>query len=228
MIRGQMIRMPRPSGCPSVLGALSLVLAGCAAAPTPTPDAVLTEAPNAVQTRSVTATHSVRLGEGEAVLDAAQIADLRNFLQATDASQGTPVQVRTAAGDQDRAAPMIAALHALGFQPTLSSDSTIAPGEVRLVIESVVASAPACPNWSRPPGNDAANAVHSDFGCASAANLAAMVADPRDLMVGRALKPASGDAAVAAIARYRQGVSPSTVAGPSPVPGGSLAAVSGP
>jgi type IV pilus biogenesis protein CpaD/CtpE len=43
------------------------------------------------------------------------------------------------------------------------------------------------------------------FGCANRANLAAMVADPADLDRGRALAPAQGDAAIAAVQRYRKG-----------------------
>jgi pilus assembly protein CpaD len=210
-----MIKTSNPWARRSVLGAMSMVVAGCATAPAPTPDPVATEAPNDIQARKVTMTRVVRLVDGEAFMDAAETAELRDFLQAASAVRGTPVQVQTAAGDQKRAAPMIATLFALGYPPMLGSGVGIAPGALRLAIETVVASAPACPNWSQPPGNDAANVVHSDFGCASAANLAAMVADPRDLLIGRDLEAASGDAAVAAIARYRQGVSPGAATGPS-------------
>jgi pilus assembly protein CpaD len=225
-----MTKMSISLGRPSVLGALSLVLAGCAAASSRTPDpvALATEAPNDIQVRTVTVTHAVRLGESEASLDAAETADLRDFLQASGAARGTPVQVQTLAGDERRAGPMIAALYDLGFQPRTASAVGIAPGQARLTIEMVVASAPSCPNWSRRPGNDTANIVHSDFGCASAANLAAMVADPRDLLVGRDLEAASGDAAVAAIARYRQGISPGAVGGALPAPNIAPAAAPGP
>jgi type IV pilus biogenesis protein CpaD/CtpE len=43
------------------------------------------------------------------------------------------------------------------------------------------------------------------LGCATEANLAAMVADPRDLTEGRALSPATGDRALAALLRDQSG-----------------------
>ena len=73
------------------------------------------------------------------------------------------------------------------------------------MIERYVAAAPNCPNWSKAPGNDFDNTMHSDFGCSTASNLAAMVADPHDLVVGRNMGPAVGDAAVAGVHRYRTG-----------------------
>lgn len=42
------------------------------------------------------------------------------------------------------------------------------------------------------------------FGCATGANLRAMVADPADLERGRASTPPQGDAAVAAAKRHRE------------------------
>lgn len=46
------------------------------------------------------------------------------------------------------------------------------------------------------------------FGCATTANLAAMVADPADLTRGREPGPPQGDAAFAAAARHRSGAGP--------------------
>jgi len=47
--------------------------------------------------------------------------------------------------------------------------------------------------------------VIPDLGCATQANLRAMIADPRDLDGGARPTPASGDAAFAAAARHRTG-----------------------
>jgi len=47
--------------------------------------------------------------------------------------------------------------------------------------------------------------VIPDLGCATEANLRAMIADPRDLAGGRPLTPAQGDVAFAAAARNRTG-----------------------
>jgi hypothetical protein len=55
------------------------------------------------------------------------------------------------------------------------------------------------------PMADADEPVIPDLGCATQANLRAMIADPRDLDGGRPATPASGDAAFAAAARHRTG-----------------------
>lgn len=61
----------------------------------------------------------------------------------------------------------------------------IQPGTVRVVVSRARASVPSCPNWSVPSQPNLQNASMSNFGCAVNSNLAAMVADPVDLVHGR-------------------------------------------
>jgi pilus assembly protein CpaD len=61
---------------------------------------------------------------------------------------------------------------------------------------------PPCPNWSQPPNTQYTNAYPSNWGCARAVNLGLMVANPADLVSGRALAPADGMPAVTAVQRY--------------------------
>ena len=61
----------------------------------------------------------------------------------------------------------------------------IPPGTVRVVVSRTRASVPGCPNWSVPSQPNPDNASMSNFGCAVNANLAAMVANPGDLVHGR-------------------------------------------
>ena len=59
----------------------------------------------------------------------------------------------------------------------------IAPGTVRVIVTRMTASVPGCPDFSRSqPGLSASTS--SNFGCATNSNLAAMVADPSDLVRG--------------------------------------------
>lgn len=60
----------------------------------------------------------------------------------------------------------------------------IAPGTIRLVVSRATASVPGCPDWGE---DQVAPTVRtsSNYGCATNSNLAAMVADPNDLVVGR-------------------------------------------
>ena len=62
---------------------------------------------------------------------------------------------------------------------------TVAPGTVRVVVSRASANVPGCPDWSRPSSPDFAGSTTSNYGCANNAALAAMVADPIDLVQGR-------------------------------------------
>lgn len=66
----------------------------------------------------------------------------------------------------------------------------VPPGSVRVVVSRATASVPGCPDWSRPSSPDFVGSTMSNFGCANNAALAAMVADPMDLVQGREAGPA--------------------------------------
>ena len=61
----------------------------------------------------------------------------------------------------------------------------VAPGSVRVIVSRTRASVPNCPNWSVPSQPNLENATMSNFGCAHNSNMAAMVANPEDLVHGR-------------------------------------------
>jgi pilus assembly protein CpaD len=61
----------------------------------------------------------------------------------------------------------------------------VQPGTVRVVVTRRRAGVPGCPNWSRPSQPEVNNLQMSNLGCSVNANLAAMVADPQDLVHGR-------------------------------------------
>jgi pilus assembly protein CpaD len=61
----------------------------------------------------------------------------------------------------------------------------VGPGTVRVIVSRTRASVPNCPNWSVPSQPNSQNRMMPDFGCAVNANIAAMVADPQDLVHGR-------------------------------------------
>lgn len=62
---------------------------------------------------------------------------------------------------------------------------TVQQGSIRVVVARRRASVPGCPNWTRPSQPDWDNKTMSNYGCAVNSNLAAMVADPEDLVHGR-------------------------------------------
>jgi pilus assembly protein CpaD len=59
------------------------------------------------------------------------------------------------------------------------------PGTVRVVVSRTRAHVPGCPDWSRRAQPNPDNETMSNFGCSVNSNLAAMVADPQDLVHGR-------------------------------------------
>lgn len=80
----------------------------------------------------------------------------------------------------------------------------IQPGQARVVITRSSASVPGCPDWSAHSDMNYGNALSPGFGCASNGNMAAMVADPQDLLEG---KKGSSETVIAtsnkAISTYR-------------------------
>jgi pilus assembly protein CpaD len=75
-------------------------------------------------------------------------------------------------------------------------------GSVRVIVTRSFASVPSCPRWS---GSEKNNATSPDYGCATNSNLAAMIADPADLVLGQAGSGASdGNLGAKAIKVYRE------------------------
>ena len=80
----------------------------------------------------------------------------------------------------------------------------IQPGTVRVVVSRARASVPGCPNWSIPSQPNFDNASMSNLGCSVNSNLAAMVANPEDLVHGREGSGViDGMAATKAVNSYR-------------------------
>lgn len=60
----------------------------------------------------------------------------------------------------------------------------VASGNLRVTITRASARVPGCPNWETKSSSSDKNATSSNYGCATNSNLAAMVADPNDLIKG--------------------------------------------
>lgn len=79
------------------------------------------------------------------------------------------------------------------------------PGQARVVITRSTASVPGCPDWSAKSDMNYNNASSPGYGCAVNGNLAAMVANPEDLLTGQ---KGSGETVIAtgtkAIDTYRE------------------------
>ncbi len=126
-------------------------------------------------------------------------ASLEAFLRSVDAGYGDIVMLdsgtspaRTAAiADMIRARGLV-----YGGEAPLGETPAI--GDIALYVERYVVTTPNCGTWPDEPTNNTRNNASAYFGCANTANLGLMVADPRDLVAGRAGGNSTG-AAVAAI-----------------------------
>ncbi|WP_343346683.1 CpaD family pilus assembly lipoprotein [Sphingomicrobium sp. XHP0239] len=65
------------------------------------------------------------------------------------------------------------------------TEGNIAPGSARVVVVRSVASVPSCPNWREDAFNNPQNVALPGYGCGVNGNLAAMIANPNDLVYGR-------------------------------------------
>lgn len=97
-----------------------------------------------------------------------------------------------------------------GVDATMFADSVYSAGDDRggavvLSYAHYVATPSACGNWSGMKGRDFANLRSPNFGCASQNNLAAMVADPRDLMMPADDASADAMARIRGVKAYREG-----------------------
>ena len=61
----------------------------------------------------------------------------------------------------------------------------VQPGQARVVVTRTTASVPGCPDWSHTAEWNPDNSTNPNYGCATNTNLAAMVANPEDLIEGQ-------------------------------------------
>ena len=78
-------------------------------------------------------------------------------------------------------------------------------GRVELRYITYVAHTGACGDWSKNAGDTASNLPMPDFGCANQHNLAAMAADPRDLVAPRPMGAADATRRAVVLGNYEQG-----------------------
>jgi pilus assembly protein CpaD len=229
----------------SLIGVACLVaLAACAVPGARQWQPIAGEAEKTNKVELTRLSHTVRFAAGASTLTPAETTSLLGFLDEADILYGDQLSLGMPADDalsQRRAAAIRRLLAKRGVLVTVSPAAMPvgagpASGNAMTVqLERYVVTPPSCPNWSKPTGGDPDNTVFSNFGCATATNLGLMVAQPRDLLVGRQPGPPDADPELHAIQNYRAG-KPITLPddptgqstpGPSAVTPGTSAAGSG-
>ncbi|UUR08020.1 CpaD family pilus assembly protein [Sphingomonas glaciei] len=139
------------------------------------------------------------------VLAATEAARLDGWLRGLELGYGDSIGV----DGVDAVAARADVARVAGRYGLLLSDSVpitagvIPPGSVRVVVTRTRASVPGCPNWSQPSTPNYSNETMSNFGCGVNSNLAAMVANPADLVSGRESSSTDASLGNKAIEAYR-------------------------
>jgi pilus assembly protein CpaD len=176
---------------------LMLALAACAT------DYSKSEAPNNLRVDSAETRVDLRFAPGSARL--AQPDAIRELVAAGRIRPADRVTIASAGPSglaQQRNAVISRELLAYGIVADALPLETVPANHAILGIGRYTVTLPPCPNWSSPPNAAYTNAHTSNWGCAEATNLGLMVADPADLVSGRALAPADGMPVVTAVQRY--------------------------
>ena len=141
-----------------------------------------------------------------------ELQRLAGWMGSLRVSYGDHVAIDTAGGPLPRVRDQVAALVAsrglLLSEDAPVSAAPITPGTVRIILSRMTASVPGCPDWSRDESHEFNSNTSSNYGCASNATLAAMIARPEDLVHGRSSDGIDDTLLSAkAITNYRKGTS---------------------
>ncbi len=179
------------------------------------------EAPRQLRVDFQRMTHTAAYIADATQLTPSEQQSLATFLQVAEVTTDDRVYLEATNNDRlnaSRISALAGNLTRLGYVVgTLPPTRDAVPSNAILVaVERYVVTPPNCPNWTKSPSGDPENAASSNFGCATENNLGLMIADPRDLVIGRGMGPESAERAGLAIQRYREGKTaplPSATAG---------------
>lgn len=200
--------LPRLSA-PLVIGAAALAVTACAAGPTTQPLTPLSQYVLQVQPgvdRIALAVHGQGLSANQhAALQslAGRFLDARADMLTVEAPSGEdPVAAGQAYAVRD-------ALRVMGVPGDMIRVVGYHAPDPRAPVlagfTTVRAHIPDCATEPRHMEGRASNAVSGGFGCTVTANMAAQIADPRDIITPRALQPSDSGRSAVVFSRYRQG-----------------------
>ena len=110
------------------------------------------------------------------------------WFEAMDLGYGDRVSIEDPMASQAtrEAVANLAGRHGILIEDTAPVTSGfVQPGQARIVLTRSKANVPNCPNWSNTSDMNYNNATSAGYGCAVNGNIAAMVANPEDLIEGQ-------------------------------------------
>ncbi len=156
--------------------------------------------------------YTVQFAPGKSDIGAEEQKAIESFVKNFDPKKGEQISVSFTAGldsDQAHAAAnqsksVVEFLRKLDINPGISANPPhIGADQVGVIRMTPKLVMPDCPNWQKPGGSDYGNTVYSNYNCANAYNLGAMVANPMDLVSPAPMSPADAQGSVLSIQRYR-------------------------
>lgn len=161
---------------------LGLVLGGCGGMPT-NKSLYSTNQPVVERTNY---TLDVQTGQGGLSIPEQQ--RVAGWFETMDLGYGDRVSIEDpmASGATAEAVAKLAGRHGVLIEETAPVTSGfVQPGQARIVITRSTASVPGCPNWSASSDMNYRNATSPGYGCSVNGNMAAMIANPEDLIEGQ-------------------------------------------
>lgn len=132
--------------------------------------------------------YALDLGVANGALAPGELQRLAGWMTAMRLGYGDQVAIDDPAADGFRARGDVAAVIAryglLLSEAAPVTPAPLTPGSIRVVVSRMRATVPHCPDWSRDASNEFEANTSSDYGCATNTNLAAMIANPADLVRG--------------------------------------------
>ena len=163
--------------------------------------------------RGVDSTHQPVVQRSDYVIDVSgnglDVADgsrVRQWFDAIGLGYGDRISIDTSVGATSSNQLIAAIVGSYGMFVTEGAPVTegaIQPGNVRIVVSRATASVPGCPDFSQWSQPNFTGATTSNFGCGINSALAAMVANPEDLVRGQEMRGSSPDTAAKAIRVWR-------------------------
>ena len=139
-------------------------------------------------------------------LDPVDSARIQQWFDAIGLGYGDRISIDTSAGapgsNRDIAA-IVAGYGLFVSDGAPATEGAIAPGNVRIVVSRSTASVSGCPDYSQYSQPNFTAAASSNYGCGINSTLAAMVANPEDLVRGQDARGPNSEAGTKAIRVWR-------------------------
>jgi pilus assembly protein CpaD len=183
----------------------SITLSGCAANSLGTANTSMYSVHQPVVERT---NYAIDLNSDGGDLSYVEQGRLADWFGALELGYGDRVSVDYGSGYASKAAANAVAKVAANYG-VLTADvapvtaGQVAPGMLRVVVTRSKASVPSCPDMSTDHDRNYNASNHSNYGCSTNSNLAAMIADPEDLVRGRENKRLDSNSGKNAVNSYR-------------------------